>query len=499
MATVITNNNIKQLVRKYINSRNSLPADLKRLPIGKWNVSRVTNMSKLFEYLHEFNDNINDWDVSNVTNMSEMFAGCEIFNQPLNKWNVGNVTNMNEMFSICENFNQPLNSWNVSKVTIMSKLFAGCSMFNQPLNNWNVSKVTKMNGMFYDCENFNQPLNNWKVGKVDNMSDMFVRCSMFNQPLNNWDVSKVTKMNGMFYDCENFNQPLNNWNVGKVTNMSDMFVFARMFNQPLNNWNVSQVTNMSSIFKESSSFDQDLSRWNVSNVRLPEGEEDGINGIFRNCPIREEYKPIFRTQLSDEDEDEDDWVSDEDIHVAINEIDEGAERIQREQALQRQTEINTRVAKRAREEVIEESEFPECVICSEPLNNVNGPGRTSNCRQKCNDAVKVCAYGHIFHRGCILNACNAPDVETSYAPTGILTPQRTKDRCPICRKPLIMGCQQFQTFAQPETEEALKEYKRQHGGNRRMKRRQLTKRKPNKRKLTKRTNKRRNKRSTKRK
>ena len=41
---------------------------------------------------------ISNWDVSRVTNMSSMFNGAGNFNQPLNNWNVSKVTNMSSMF-----------------------------------------------------------------------------------------------------------------------------------------------------------------------------------------------------------------------------------------------------------------------------------------------------------------------------------------------------------------------------------------------------------------
>ena len=48
MSFVINDENIRDLVNKYINDWNSLPRQLRNIPIGQWNVSRVTNMSYLF-------------------------------------------------------------------------------------------------------------------------------------------------------------------------------------------------------------------------------------------------------------------------------------------------------------------------------------------------------------------------------------------------------------------------------------------------------------------
>jgi hypothetical protein len=48
MPTIITNDNIKTLVKNFIVNNNKLPNDLQIISIGEWDVSRVTNMSQLF-------------------------------------------------------------------------------------------------------------------------------------------------------------------------------------------------------------------------------------------------------------------------------------------------------------------------------------------------------------------------------------------------------------------------------------------------------------------
>jgi surface protein len=168
--TIIDNNNIRDLVTKYINNKDGLPADLKIKKIGDWNVSNVTNMERLFleaDKLHNFNEPLNKWNVSKVENMSDMFSRCKMFNQPLNNWDVSNVKDMDSMFSNCEMFNQPLNNWNVSKVENMHSMFNRCTMFNQPLNNWDVSNVKNMSAMFLECKKFKQKLNNWNINNIE--------------------------------------------------------------------------------------------------------------------------------------------------------------------------------------------------------------------------------------------------------------------------------------------------------------------------------------------
>jgi surface protein len=200
--------------------------------------SLVTDMSGLFKgdypyevdsviYINPFNQPIGNWDVSQVTNMSRMFFSSA-FNQPLANWDVGNVTDMSEMFCYSQ-FNQPIGNWNVSKVTNMSGLFMGDWMwmenlnpFDHSLENWDVSNVKDMSYMF-SSSHFNQPIGNWKVGEVKDMSWMFFS-SKFNHPIGNWDVRNVTNMRGMLvYSI--LDQDLSKWCVTQFDSEPEDFLF----------------------------------------------------------------------------------------------------------------------------------------------------------------------------------------------------------------------------------------------------------------------------------
>lgn len=216
-------------------------------PIENWDVSSVTNMSELFSYEREFNDDISRWDVRNVTDMSEMFHCAKAFNQPLNSWNVTNVKNMAEMFNGASVFNQPLDRWNTGQVT--TYLFSSTKVFNQALETWDVSAVTDMSDMFSFAISFNQSLSSWNTANVTIMSHMFEETE-FNQPIDAWNVSKVTNVGGMFHGATMFNQPLESWNVVNVTNMSYMFHGASSFNQQLQRWTVPESVNTTRMFDE---------------------------------------------------------------------------------------------------------------------------------------------------------------------------------------------------------------------------------------------------------
>jgi surface protein len=126
----------------------------------------------MFSGATSLNDpNIRNWNVSKVTNMSNMFNGATSFNQDLSSWNTGLVTNMSNMFNGATSMNSPLNSWNTAKVTNMDRMFFGASSFNQPLNNWNTSNVTNMLLMFYGAP-YSQDLTAWDMNKVNKMAFM---------------------------------------------------------------------------------------------------------------------------------------------------------------------------------------------------------------------------------------------------------------------------------------------------------------------------------------
>lgn len=71
-------------------------------PIGRWNTSKVMNMSFSFTGVYAFNQPLEEWDVSSVTNMGGMFCRTDNFNQLLSKWIVSSEANTHLTF------NQPL-------------------------------------------------------------------------------------------------------------------------------------------------------------------------------------------------------------------------------------------------------------------------------------------------------------------------------------------------------------------------------------------------------
>ena len=79
-------------------------------------ISKITDLSNLFQDLSIGNIKIDKWNTSNVKRMVMVFQGCKNFNADISQWDVSNVTDMFSMFGVCYKFNSDLSKWNVDNV-----------------------------------------------------------------------------------------------------------------------------------------------------------------------------------------------------------------------------------------------------------------------------------------------------------------------------------------------------------------------------------------------
>jgi surface protein len=179
-------------------------------------LSNVTMFGATFAQCYKLTGppNIGMWNMSHVTDLTKIFYQDSLFNQPIGNWNTSNVVNMTQTFGIATSFNQPIGNWDIGNVKFLIGMFFGASSFNQPLNNWNTSNVKSFSTLFLSATSFNQPLNNWDVSKSYSFFDMFNLATSFNQSLGNWNVTAVD-MHQMFdysgLDCENYSSTLTGW------------------------------------------------------------------------------------------------------------------------------------------------------------------------------------------------------------------------------------------------------------------------------------------------
>jgi surface protein len=145
------------LIRKEI-KKNGNQCDLNHIDITK-----VIDMSHMFNCFFQFNGNISNWNTSNVKNMCNMFYKSE-FNGDISQWDTSNVKNMKSIFNSSA-FNSDVSGWDVSNVKDMLGMFSN-GQFNGDISMWNVSNVEDMVGMFYNSK-FNQDLTSWKPYKAN--------------------------------------------------------------------------------------------------------------------------------------------------------------------------------------------------------------------------------------------------------------------------------------------------------------------------------------------
>ena len=110
-----TKSELKQAIDFYYNNRQE---GIEKYGImNEWNTILITDMSRIFLDMKEFNEPIGNWDTSNITDMKGMFWNAKNFNQSIGNWDTSNVTNMSAMFLDAKNFND------TSNVTDMLNMF----------------------------------------------------------------------------------------------------------------------------------------------------------------------------------------------------------------------------------------------------------------------------------------------------------------------------------------------------------------------------------------
>ena len=80
--------------------------------VGVIDISEVTTAYATFLNSEvDASDNVANWNVSNITNMSRMFQNAAVYNGPVGTWDVSNVIDMSSMFSGAAVFDQDLSAW----------------------------------------------------------------------------------------------------------------------------------------------------------------------------------------------------------------------------------------------------------------------------------------------------------------------------------------------------------------------------------------------------
>lgn len=119
----------------------------------KYDYSKITNMSYLFEY--NTMKVIPHLKTKNVTNMYGMFFKCENL-KTIPQLDTRNVINMSAMFSFCTNL-ETIPQLNTSKVKTMNTMFSHCINLKEKPK-LDTSKVTNKIDIYYNCKKIEEQL-----------------------------------------------------------------------------------------------------------------------------------------------------------------------------------------------------------------------------------------------------------------------------------------------------------------------------------------------------
>lgn len=256
----------------------------KKIKLSNIDISRVDDFSELFMESRRYDFNgIENWNVSHVTNMSKMFKRAVYFNSDLNNWNVSKVIDMSGMFNYAVSFNQDISLWDTSCLENANFMFAGAKSFNQDISKWNISNLKYMTSMFNRAESFNQDISSWNVFHIKSIAFMFFKARNFNQDLSSWKVSRECMTDKMFFQSGIVEPPFwycnkeyyNNQNE-RTKGIKDKYVpltnreliaVANNDDIPLKEIDVQYVSDFSNIFAYSERQDfSGIEDWNVSHV-----------------------------------------------------------------------------------------------------------------------------------------------------------------------------------------------------------------------------------------
>jgi uncharacterized protein YjbI with pentapeptide repeats len=286
-------------------------------PMGAWDVSRLTNFSRVFDpdrtqafvrarlpsRPSTFNEDLRHWDVSNAVTMEGLFAGAISFvGMGLEYWNVSRVQSFAYTFAWTSQFNGNISGWNTSRATATNAMFAKAKAFDGDLSRWDLSNAEMTHLMFYEATAFTgaRSIERWNVSKVSTMESMFEGAMKFQGNLALWDTGRVVYFSHMvrplpwflvsvhvrmnsnnqytavdcakcmyckFWNARSFDGDLSQWNVQNAQRMDSMFSRAASFRGgDLTGWNTSSVVIMTGMFSEAPMFNGSISTWDVSKV-----------------------------------------------------------------------------------------------------------------------------------------------------------------------------------------------------------------------------------------
>lgn len=243
------------------------------LNLSAWDVSKVENFGSMFygaaytangSYTNNIGVNVTGWDTSSATNMSYMFTNKGI-KTGYGNFNTSNVTNMTRMFGYSTNIDEDFNTkmvdgilrWDVSKVT----------SFNQFLYGANLSNLSSFNENYFP--------KNWRLNPTADFTMNTAFRDVYFTPATFTDEEAfATKtITQDWYGGSSYTA----WDMSNCSDLGTAFfafLSGHAYNPKIDTWNItSKMTNMHRIFGETSPYrsgmtgiDRDISGWDFSGL-----------------------------------------------------------------------------------------------------------------------------------------------------------------------------------------------------------------------------------------
>lgn len=126
------------------------------LDLNDIDVSKITDLSYLFENIKPIKVDMNNWDVSHVTDIHGLFWVNKIIEEiHIENWDVRNVESAYGAFYFCTNIKElNLDNWEFEKCTEFDIMFKGCEKLDTHFtDNWIMPTCTiTTDNMFEGCK-----------------------------------------------------------------------------------------------------------------------------------------------------------------------------------------------------------------------------------------------------------------------------------------------------------------------------------------------------------
>lgn len=124
-----------------ISTRNMFKGSDFKGDVSQWDISKVRDMSGMFENVKTLNSNFGTWNTKNMRRIDDMFKGTS-FAGDLSNWNTNYLVSANGTFELAGDV-KGIDKWNITSLRNMDRIFKGVSISNMDdiLLSWAKQKI----------------------------------------------------------------------------------------------------------------------------------------------------------------------------------------------------------------------------------------------------------------------------------------------------------------------------------------------------------------------